>query len=117
MKTQGEEMWRRSTNGRQQAILAVLFDDGHRTSAAEDCLPRRTHWLTLCRSAFLPGVAEEDLRLPCSVRVPAGLGVERPFTIWDLGGVDRDPALRLRLLRAICGPEGPGPVYVSSLRV
>ena len=70
-----------------------------------------------CRSAFLLGVAEEDLSLPCSVRSPAGLGVEGPLTIWDLGGVDRDPALLLRPLRAICGPGGHRPVYVSNLCV
>ena len=61
-------------------------------------------------TCFLPGVAEEELSPPCSVRVPAGLGVERPFTKWYLGGVDRDPALRMRLLRAICGPGGHRPV-------
>ena len=59
---------------------------------------------------YLPGVAEDDPRLPRSLWAPAGLGVERPFTIWDLGRVDRDSALLLRLLRAICGPGGHRPV-------
>ena len=108
----------RSTSMRQQAILAVLVAGlaqhlgRRRIIAAEDALAD-----VRCRSAFLLGVAEEDLSLPCSVRAPAGLGVERPFTIWDLGGVDRDPALLLRPLRAICGPGGHRPVYVSNLCV
>ena len=67
---------------------------------------------TCRRDVDLPSTwaAEEDQRLPCSVRVPAGLGFERPFTIWDLGGVDRDPKLQLRLLRTICGPGSHRPV-------
>ena len=108
----------RSTSMRQQAILAVLVAGlaqhlGRRRSiAAQDALAD-----VRCRSAFLPGVAEEDLSLPCSVRALAGLGVERPFTIWDLGGVNQDPVLLLRPLTAICGPGGHRPVYVSNLCV
>ena len=66
-----------------RAGLAILDTCArlHMMAAETSFADERTHAGKVCQPGYLPGVAEDVPSLPRSIWVPAGLGVERPFTM------------------------------------